>query len=96
MTVKNQKTSVAAMPQAAVGEKEYLTAPEACVFLGIKQNYLYKLTSSHRLPYYCPSGRKILFKRKELQAWIEKSRVSTDEELSAQAELELIKKGGLR
>lgn len=96
MTVKNQKTSVATMPQMATGSKDFLTAKEAAEYIGASLNYFYKLTSSHRLPMYNPTGRRLLFKRCELQTWIEQSRVSTDEELSAQAELELIKKGGLR
>jgi excisionase family DNA binding protein len=94
MTVKKQKTSVATMPQMATGGKDFLTAKEAAGYIGASLNYFYKLTSSHRLPMYNPTGRKLLFKRCELQAWIEQSRVSTDDELSEQAELELMKKGG--
>ena len=79
-----------------VKEKEFLTTPEASEFLGIQKNYLYKLTSSHQLPFYCPNGRKILFKRSELQAWIEQSRVPTKLELERRAQTELLKKGGIQ
>jgi len=94
MATREQKQSVATMPQMATGGKDFLTAKEAAEYIGASLNYFYKLTSNHRLPMYNPTGRKLLFKRCELQTWIEKSRVSTDEELSAQAELELMKKGG--
>jgi excisionase family DNA binding protein len=61
--------------------KVYLTMKEAAEYLGTTVNYLYKLTSQqHRIPYYAP-GRKLLFKRAELDEWIEKSRVATDEEI---------------
>jgi excisionase family DNA binding protein len=92
---KEQNQNVV-MPQAAVGEKEYLTAKEAAEFIGATINYFYKLTCAHTLPMYSPTGRKLLFKRSELVAWIENSRVSTDAELAADAELRLIKKGGCK
>lgn len=61
--------------------KVFFTVKEAAAYLGTTTNYLYKLTSQqHRIPYYAP-GRKLLFKRAELDEWIEKSRVATDEEI---------------
>lgn len=67
--------------------KTFLTVKEAAEYIGTTPNYLYKLTSQqHRIPYYSPTGRKCLFKRSELDAWIEKSRVSSDEEIRAKAE----------
>lgn len=90
---KEQNQNVV-MPQAAVGEKEYLTAREAAEFIGATLNYFYKLTCAHKLPMYNPTGRRLLFRRSELVAWIENSRVATNDELAANAELQLIKKGG--
>lgn len=96
MTTTKAKKSVTTEPQVEIGSKDFLTVPETCVFLGIKKNYLYKLTASKKLPYYRPCGRKVLFKKSELQALVEKSRVSTDDELQSRAETELMKKGGLK
>lgn len=59
----------------------FLDAKMAAAILGIKVKSLYKMTSEKRIPYYSPGGKKLLFKEKELIAWIEKSRVPTDEEL---------------
>ena len=68
--------------------KVYLTMKEAAEYLGTTVNYLYKLTSQqHRIPYYSPTGRKTLFKRAELDEWIEKSRVATDEEIQNNSEI---------
>lgn len=71
-------------------ERNYLKAIEAAEYIGTTLNYLYKLTSHHKIPYYSPTGRKCLFKREELDAWIEKSRVSTNEELEAIAATEAV------
>jgi len=91
-----EKLKAVVNPQAAVIEDKYLTAKEAAHYIGASINYFYKLTSSHKLPMYNPTGRKLLFKRSELQAWIEQSRVPTKLELERRAQTELLKKGGLK
>lgn len=80
--------------ETTTGSKDFLTTKEAAAYIGASINYFYKLTSANRIPMYNPTGRKLLFKRSELQEWVERSRVSTNEELQAQAELALIRKGG--
>ena len=66
-------------------DRNFLTVKEAAAYIGTTPNYLYKLTSGHKIPYYSPTGRKCLFKREELDSWIEKSRVSTNDEIEAKA-----------
>ena len=68
---------------------KYLTAPQAADYIGVSNNYLYKV------PFYNPTGRKLLFKRTELDAWVEAARVPTDDELIGRVQTEQIKKGGL-
>lgn len=94
--VMTEKTRKVVTPQEAVSSKMYLTAKEAASFIGTTLNYFYKLTSQHKLPMYNPTGRKLLFKKSELVAWVERARIGSDEELQAKAELELIRKGGHR
>ena len=93
MTTIQQKKNVADVPQVATEGKDFLTAKEAANYIGASLNYFYKLTSSHRLPMYNPTGRKLLFMRSELRAWVESFRVSSRAELAEKAELELLKKG---
>lgn len=67
-------------------DKNYLTSKEAADYIGTTRGYLYKLAfQQHKIPYYSPTGRKMLFKREELDAWIEKGRVSTNDELESKA-----------
>lgn len=44
----------------------YVNAKGAADFLGVSVNFLYKLTSSHRIPYYKPCGKRIFFRKSEL------------------------------
>ena len=66
-------------------DKKYLTVEEAAEYIGTTKNYLYKLTSNNKIPYYQPTGRKCLFKREELDVWIEKGRISTNDEIEQRA-----------
>ena len=47
------------------------------------------------MPFYNPTGRKLLFKRTELDTWVEAARVPTDDELIGRVQTEQLKKGGL-
>ncbi len=47
-----------------------LNFKEVCTYLGYKPSYLYKLTSSGRIPHYKPSGKMLFFSKCELDEWI--------------------------
>lgn len=60
--------------------KEILTLEEAADFLSLSKSAMYKLTSKKEIPYYNPGGKKIFFKRTELENWILSSKsISVDE-----------------
>lgn len=77
-----------------MGNNTFLTAREAADYLGFALSYLYKLTSTHKVPFYSPTGKHILFKRSELEEWVNNSRVTTNDELVAKAQTSIMKKGG--
>ncbi len=66
-------------------QKEILSLQEACIYLCISQSYMYKLTSSRKIPHYSPMGKLIFFKRTELDQWVFKNRRGTQEELNSEA-----------
>ena len=82
-------------PQKADRYAKFLTAPQAADYIGVSNNYLYKLTAGHKVPFYNPTGRKLLFKRTELDAWVEAARVPTDNDLESRIQTELMRKGGI-
>ncbi len=60
--------------------KEVLNFNETCEYLELSQSHLYKLTSTGSIPHYKPNGKKIYFKRIELDEWLLRNRsTSTDE-----------------
>ena len=55
-------------------QKEIITFAEACLYLDLSSSHLYKLTSSNTIPCYCPQGKKLYFRRSELDLWLTRSR----------------------
>jgi excisionase family DNA binding protein len=79
-----------------INSKEVLNFNEACHYLELSQSHMYKLTSLGSIPFYKPNGKKLYFKRTELNTWLLRNRNSTQEELEKQAADYLIKKGRVR
>lgn len=67
-------------------EKEFLTTKEAAAYLGMALSYLYKMTAKKSIPFYTPTGKKIYFKKSELDEWMNSSRVATNEEVEIMAQ----------
>lgn len=69
----------------ALSQKTILTIDELSDYLGLTPNYIRKLTHNKEIPYYKPMGKKLYFNREEIDDWILSSRVTTAEELRAEA-----------
>ena len=66
-------------------QKAVLNFNEACKYIDVSASHLYKLTSAKHIPHFCPQGKKLYFKREELDAWLQRNRQSTTDELEEQA-----------
>ncbi len=62
--------------------KEILTLEEAAEYLQLSKSCLYKATSNKEIPHYVPGGKKIYFRRSELENWVFRSRVTPITELA--------------
>lgn len=65
--------------------KPILTFKEACKYTGLSKSWLYKKTSSGEVAHYKPDGKKIYFKREELEAWLLRNKVLSKEEIQRKA-----------
>ena len=54
-------------------------------YTGFKVSYIYQLTHFNKLPHYKPGGKKIFFKKEEIDEWLTSKRVKTTEEIEAEA-----------
>src|SRR5690554_5725646 len=76
--------------------KNVLNLNEACQYLELSQSHLYKLTSAGSIPHYKPNGKKLYFKRSELEGWLLRNRNATRDEIDQRAADYLIKKGRVK
>lgn len=61
--------------------QETMTVREAAAYLKLKTATLYKLTRTEQIPFCKPTG-KILFRKKDLDEWLEASRKGPAQELA--------------
>lgn len=76
----------AIMEKQQTFQKEFLDISEASEYLNLSTSTLYKMTSGKELPYYVPRGKKIYFRRTELNTWIEKGKIQSSGELLTEVE----------
>ena len=57
--------------------KNVFTFMEACMYLGISESLLYKLTASKEIPHYKPRGKMLYFDKAELDGWLKQNNVPT-------------------
>ena len=78
---------------AVIVQKNVLTFIEAAMYSGFSKSYLYKLTSTKKIPHSKPMGKMCFFDRVELEAWLKSNRVSTTDEISMKAQAYCMKGG---
>lgn len=65
--------------------KDVLNLNEACSYLDLSASHLYKMTSQKQIPHFCPQGKKLYFKREELDEWLLRNRQSSTDEIETMA-----------
>ena len=73
-------------------DKQMLTFKEACRYLGITKDWLYKMTHRRAIPYFKPGGKMIYFQRADLDAYMSKGKVMSTAEIEAEAAAKKTKK----
>lgn len=68
-----------------LSQKTVLNLIEVAEFTGLSKSHLYKLTSLGKIPHYKPNGKYIFFKRVEIEKWLLRNRVKTEDEIESQA-----------
>jgi len=56
-------------------QKPVLDVNEAAEYLSFSKSHLYKLTSKQLIPYSCPQGKRLYFRREELDDWMLRNKV---------------------
>lgn len=62
-------------------KKEVLNFNEAALYLQLSHSHLYKLTAGGAIPHYKPNGKKVYFRRVELESWLLRNRSDSKREI---------------
>lgn len=73
-------------------QKEVLNFTETCRYLDLSESHLYKLTSQKQIPHYCPQGKRLYFRRDELDAWLQRNKQASSQEIDREASDYIIRK----
>ena len=79
--IKKLEDIDAKISNQSILSKEFLTLAETALYLGHSKSSMYRMTSKKEIPFYNPGGKKIYFKRRELDDWISKGRVNSYSEV---------------
>ena len=73
------------LQQQTLLQKDVLNLTEAHAYLDISASRLYKLTSQKLIPHFCPQGKKLYFRREELDQWLLRNRQDSTDEIETKA-----------
>ena len=73
-------------------ERTLLTTEEAASYMGIKKSYLHKLMMKKEIPFFKPNGKLCYFDRQDLDKWMRRIRVASNQEIDCQAQGYILKK----
>ena len=85
MVITKADVQLSPLERALAVNKKVLTFDEACLYTGYKPSYFYKLTSSGKVPFSKPNGKKIFFNKEKLDEWMLSNGNKTAEENEAAA-----------
>jgi excisionase family DNA binding protein len=67
-------------------DEEILSLNEAAKFLCASKSFMYKMTSQKIIPHYIPGGKRIYFKKSDLEDWLLKNRIPSSSEFKTNTE----------
>ena len=70
---------------------ELLTLPQLSDYIGLAKQTIYKYSYSKTIPHY-KTGKKLVFKKEEIDEWLKTFKIKTIEDLEREATKYLIKK----
>lgn len=74
---------------------EVLNLEQAAEYVSLSKSAIYKKSSERNIPHF-KKGKKLYFKRSELDAWLTEQKVDTNAEIEKMAQDYIIKKGKFR
>lgn len=65
-----------------IRQSSVLTVSEVASFLAVSVSTIYSWTHNKRIPHYKPTGKNLFFIKEEIEDWILKGKILTEDEIS--------------
>jgi excisionase family DNA binding protein len=79
--IEDLKVKIESIEKLFLTQKNVLNFSELKLYTNLSESYLYELTSSGGIPCYKPNGKKLYFKKQEIEDWLLSNRKATNIEL---------------
>ena len=83
--IEKLKNIESMLQQQNLLQKDVLNLNEARAYLDISASHMYKMTSQKLIPHFCPQGKKLYFRREELNQWLLRNRQDSIDEIETRA-----------
>ena len=93
------ETRLSKIENMLIGTKNVLTFEEVALFTGLSKSYLYKLTSSGKIPHFKPHGKLVYFERESITSWLLQNPIKTAQQIEIEAATYVVtgkKEGGVK
>lgn len=85
---RNQPTSNVIMTEIKV--HDIMNLAQVCDYISVSKSCIYKFTSSRTIPHF-KTGKRIYFKKTEIDEWLTKNKIKTKEEITREVDEALSK-----
>ena len=79
--IEDLKVKIENIEKLFLTQKNVLNFSELKLYTNLSESYLYELTSSGGIPCYKPNGKKLYFKKQEIEDWLLSNRKATNIEI---------------
>ncbi|MBW8522156.1 helix-turn-helix domain-containing protein [Chryseobacterium chendengshani] len=76
--------------------RNIMTVKQLSLYTGLSEKHIYKLIFNRKIPHYKPGGKVIYFKKEDVDDYLFKNRISSNDEIETEASKFLLKKKNLR
>lgn len=76
--------------------KQVLSIDDVATLTGLSRSHLYKLTSVNEIPHYKPNSRLLYFDKTEVENWMKRNRVGSNNEAEEYAVGYMVRKEAIK
>ena len=77
-----EQQTTAELKRLLVSQKSVFNVEDLSLYTGLSKSFIYKLTSSRKIPHSCPNGKLIFFDRVTIEKFLMSNPIETNEDIN--------------